>query len=54
MNDQHEPKSAPSTPDVVVKREPYVAPRIEAAASLEQVTLFSGTVADGGIIFGDQ
>ena len=34
-------------------RLPYEAPRVLASASLEQVTLFSGNVADGGIIFGD-
>jgi hypothetical protein len=35
------------------ERRPWEAPRVVATASLEQVTLFSGTVVDGGIIFGD-
>ena len=39
--------------DVSPVRLPYEAPRVLAVASLEQVTLFSGNAADGGIIFGD-
>jgi len=40
-------------PDASQTRLPYEAPRVLAVASLEQVTLFSGNVADGGVIFGD-
>jgi hypothetical protein len=43
------PSDASSEP----ARLPYEPPRVLASASLEQITLFSGGVADGGVIFGD-
>ena len=53
MSEPQNPVVTDTDATVTDERLPWAAPRLVAAASLEQVTLFSGTVVDGGIIFGD-